>query len=373
MMSLRRGCGQRSSRAAARRWPRGRQNAAWANPSGLNERLRLLRYRPGDRSEVASTERYRRRRSSPVPRYCAVYTKRADNFEGGATLFEDTADAKRFAAVAPARGRVVLFEHDSGDGAPVRAGTKLVLRTDVLFDAAAPSRRPRRPRASGRRAFGASPTPSRRIWRTRSTPSACWTAASRRCWPGPRGVRRDGADAPGARLTDAGRRRRRASALPVAPANTRAVVTYVLLMLATSMFSRTEETDDRWRLCSQEPGTRRRRQRRLAVDDGVEDGRRRQYTHVPDGVVEFRRVAGPGHEAPRVEAAADDQAANRPGRDRLRHRRPRHRAGPAHRQEARHVELDDVERLRPRGLGDEGDEADEPDEGEHGAGCRRAA
>ena len=68
-----------------------------------------------------------------------LYLNDADNFEGGATLFEDTTEAKRFAAVAPARGRVVLFEHDLWhSGAPVTAGTKLVFRTDVLFDAAAP-------------------------------------------------------------------------------------------------------------------------------------------------------------------------------------------------------------------------------------------
>jgi hypothetical protein len=38
---------------------------------------------------------------------------------------------------------------------------------------------------------------------------------------------------------------------------------------------------------------------------------------MPDGVVELEAVAGPGHEAPGVEAAADHEAADRPGRDGL--------------------------------------------------------
>ena len=107
-------------------------------PAGLNERLRLLRYRPGDRFEShfdreVPTDDGRHRSLVTV----LLYLNDAADFEGGATLFEDTTE-KSAAAVAPACGRVVLFEHGLWhSGAPVAAGTKLVLRTDVLFDAAA--------------------------------------------------------------------------------------------------------------------------------------------------------------------------------------------------------------------------------------------
>ena len=64
-----------------------------------------------------------------------------DAFEGGATLFQDaTAPAKDYATVTPAAGRIVLFEHGLFHcGGRVTAGEKYVLRTDVMFSAAAPA------------------------------------------------------------------------------------------------------------------------------------------------------------------------------------------------------------------------------------------
>ena len=209
--------------------------AAWAaarglgEPAGLNERLRLLRYRPGDRfeshfdREVPTDDGVHRSLVTVL-----LYLNDADDFEGGATLFEDTADAKRFAAVAPACGRVVLFEHDLWhEGAPVTAGTKLVLRTDVLFDAAAPKPPPApapRDRAKGVRGLADAVAPDLADALDAIGLLDCGVesliAAGREAYAAML------ADAPGAqvdRLWAAAVAE--ASALPVAPANTRAVVT----------------------------------------------------------------------------------------------------------------------------------------------------
>ena len=158
-----------------------------------------------------------------------LYLNDADNFEGGATLFEDTTEAKRFAAVAPARGRVVLFEHDLWhSGAPVTAGTKLVLRTDVLFDAAAPKPPPApaqpRDRAQGVRGLADAVAPDLADALDAIGLLDCGVEAL--LAPGRAAYAAMLADAPGAqvdRLWAAAVAE--ASALPVAPANTRAVVT----------------------------------------------------------------------------------------------------------------------------------------------------
>ena len=210
--------------------------AAWAakrglgEPFGLNDRLRLLRYRPGDRFEShfdreVPTDCGRHRSLVTV----LLYLNDADNFEGGATLFEDTADAKRFAAVAPARGRVVLFEHDLWhSGAPVVAGTKLVLRTDVLFDAAAPKPPPApaqsRDRAKGVRGLADAVAPDLADALDAIGLLDCGVEAL--LAPGRAAYAAMLADAPDSqvdRLWAAAVAE--ASALPVAPANTRAVVT----------------------------------------------------------------------------------------------------------------------------------------------------
>ena len=111
----------RDDEFAARLWEKllagggGAAVAAWAAerglgaPSGLNERLRLLRYRPGDQFQshfdrAVPTDDGRHRSLVTV----LLYLNDADDFEGGATLYEDTTEAKRFAAVAPANTRAVV-------------------------------------------------------------------------------------------------------------------------------------------------------------------------------------------------------------------------------------------------------------------------
>ena len=210
--------------------------AAWAaarglgEPFGLNERLRLLRYRPGDQFQshfdrAVPTDDGLHRSLVTV----LLYLNDANTFEGGATLYEDTTDAKRFAAVAPARGRVVLFEHDLWhSGAPVTAGTKLVLRTDVLFDAAAPKPPPApaqsRDRAKGVRGLADAVAPDLADALDAIGLLDCGVEAL--LAPGRAAYAAMLADAPDAQVEKLWAAAvAEASALPVAPANTRAVVT----------------------------------------------------------------------------------------------------------------------------------------------------
>ena len=205
--------------------------ANFDNPRAYERLLRrLLRYRPGDRFEShfdreVPTDCGRHRSLVTV----LLYLNDADDFEGGATLYEDTTDAKRFAAVAPARGRVVLFEHDLWhSGAPVTAGTKLVLRTDVLFDAAAPKPPPApaqsRDRAKGVRGLADAVAPDLADALDAIGLLDCGVealiAAGREAYAA---MLADAPDAQVDRLWAAAVAE--ASALPVAPANTRAVVT----------------------------------------------------------------------------------------------------------------------------------------------------
>ncbi len=98
---------------------------------GLNSRFRFCRYRAGQQFT-----RHRDGAWSPAPGLRSwltvmLYLNDASEFTGGATRF-DTADGVD--AVAPRTGQGIVFDHRLWhDGEAVRAGTKYVMRTDVLY------------------------------------------------------------------------------------------------------------------------------------------------------------------------------------------------------------------------------------------------
>lgn len=103
--------------------------------AGLNERFRFCRYRDGQSFRV-----HRDGAHSPGPsarsRFtCQIYLNEAASFEGGATRFYGSRHADNaIGAVTPRAGTAVIFDHDLWhDGEPVRAGTKYVMRTDVIY------------------------------------------------------------------------------------------------------------------------------------------------------------------------------------------------------------------------------------------------
>ena len=96
---------------------------------GLNERFRFYRYGPG---EFFAWHRdgafYRDDREQSLVTLM-IYLN--DGFEGGSTDF-DLPEGP--VSIVPERGMVLLFHHPlRHQGAPVRRGEKLVLRTDVMY------------------------------------------------------------------------------------------------------------------------------------------------------------------------------------------------------------------------------------------------
>lgn len=97
---------------------------------GLNERLRLYRYSPGQRFAEHTDHWYR-----PAPNRITLHTVLVyfnDDFEGGATRFTEQLEA----TVTPAPGLVAIFQHKvRHEGCVVRSGNKYAMRSDVVFEA----------------------------------------------------------------------------------------------------------------------------------------------------------------------------------------------------------------------------------------------
>ncbi len=100
---------------------------------GLNERLRLYRYGPGQRFAEHMDHWYR-----PSPNRITLHTVliyfNAD-FEGGETRFTEQLQQ----TIEPRQGLAAIFQHKvRHEGCVVRTGRKYALRTDVIFEAPEP-------------------------------------------------------------------------------------------------------------------------------------------------------------------------------------------------------------------------------------------
>lgn len=93
-------------------------------PAGLNERMRFYRYRDGARFVLHHDISY----ESELRSFLTVLIYSSESIEGGATSFVDGPKIK------PTQGTCVIFPHElPHQGMPVTSGTKVVLRTDVMF------------------------------------------------------------------------------------------------------------------------------------------------------------------------------------------------------------------------------------------------
>jgi hypothetical protein len=98
---------------------------------GLNERFRYYRYDPGQTFRPHYDGCFVRNAGEESKLTFMVYLN--DNFSGGTTNFW-TEDEKLKAIVKPKRGMALVFVHAQiHEGAPVTAGRKYVLRTDVMY------------------------------------------------------------------------------------------------------------------------------------------------------------------------------------------------------------------------------------------------
>jgi prolyl 4-hydroxylase len=96
---------------------------------GLNERLRMYRYRAGQRFEPHMDHWYRPSENRITLHTVLVYFN--DDFEGGETRFLEQIEK----VVIPKRGMAAIFQHKvRHEGCPVRRGIKYALRSDVIYE-----------------------------------------------------------------------------------------------------------------------------------------------------------------------------------------------------------------------------------------------
>lgn len=107
--------------------------------SCLNERLRFLRYGPGEYFASHLDGTYVRDDKSELS-YITVQLYLNEGFKGGSTTFLSVDEQERL-EVVPKSGRVLVFEHRIlHEGSELLTGQKYAVRTDVMYKNAAKRR-----------------------------------------------------------------------------------------------------------------------------------------------------------------------------------------------------------------------------------------
>ncbi|XP_048242162.1 uncharacterized protein LOC124137987 isoform X2 [Haliotis rufescens] len=100
---------------------------------GLNERLRFLRYEPGEYFRIHKDGIYTRKNMERS--YITVQMYLNEGFQGGCTTFFSS-DALQKVPVVPKKGSALIFQHDIlHEGSEVMEGLKYAIRTDVMYSA----------------------------------------------------------------------------------------------------------------------------------------------------------------------------------------------------------------------------------------------
>lgn len=100
---------------------------------GLNERLRFLRYDPGEYFKPHMDGCYRR--DNGERSYITIQLYLNEGFKGGSTAFMDFSLQNRI-KVVPKTGMVLVFDHDiMHEGSELKKGRKYSMRTDVMYSA----------------------------------------------------------------------------------------------------------------------------------------------------------------------------------------------------------------------------------------------
>lgn len=111
-----------------------REGARW-QLVGLNARLRACRYRDGQSFCIHRDGPYHPDEETRSWLTVQLYLDDASRMRGGLTRFYADAEGRaQTAAIEPARGDVIVFDHRVWhDGEPVTAGEKRVLRSDAVY------------------------------------------------------------------------------------------------------------------------------------------------------------------------------------------------------------------------------------------------
>jgi predicted 2-oxoglutarate/Fe(II)-dependent dioxygenase YbiX len=100
----------------------------------LNERLRFLRYDPGQKFVPHLDGQYRHPDGSGERSFITVELYLNEGFKGGETTFIDTNNANHRVSFPIKTGLVLIFEHRiSHEGTAVKEGRKYAMRTDAMY------------------------------------------------------------------------------------------------------------------------------------------------------------------------------------------------------------------------------------------------
>ena len=102
---------------------------------GLNERLRFLKYSPGEYFKPHRDGSYRRPDGTETS-FITIQLYLNEGFEGGNTTFMSSfnGSSKGDVGVIPKIGRILVFQHDLlHEGSLLVGGTKYTMRTDVMY------------------------------------------------------------------------------------------------------------------------------------------------------------------------------------------------------------------------------------------------
>ena len=120
-----------------------RAGATW-QLQGLNARFRLCRYRDGQGFRIHRDGAHAAAADERSLLTLQVYLDDGAGFTGGRTRFYASRQGPPTRAFAPRTGQAIVFDHQLWhDGEPVTAGTKHVLRTDVIYRRVMPGPAPR--------------------------------------------------------------------------------------------------------------------------------------------------------------------------------------------------------------------------------------
>eukprot|EP00455_Lapot_gusevi_P001575 TRINITY_DN10613_c0_g1_i1.p1 TRINITY_DN10613_c0_g1~~TRINITY_DN10613_c0_g1_i1.p1 ORF type:complete len:234 (-),score=6.94 TRINITY_DN10613_c0_g1_i1:53-754(-) len=101
---------------------------------GINERLRFLRYDPGEQFKPHFDGVYTRDDSSAERSAITILINLNEEFQGGETVFLGASNVLDHYVCQPKTGRVILMEHRIlHEGRAPTSGRKYILRSDVMY------------------------------------------------------------------------------------------------------------------------------------------------------------------------------------------------------------------------------------------------
>merc|ERR1711994_340843 len=111
---------------------------------GLNERMRFLKYSPGEYFKPHLDGSYERPDGKEIS-FITIQLYLNEGFEGGNTTFMSDGTSKNL-GVVPKIGRILVFQHEIlHEGSMLVKGAKYTMRTEVMYAVPDPAEEPKEP------------------------------------------------------------------------------------------------------------------------------------------------------------------------------------------------------------------------------------